>query len=161
MAALGALGSVEFDDEFLTAFEQSGQAGTVPAGALDRPHSQCAVLVGEVHQILVAIDSGRHGDLAENSAGAGGDRRSGVVSTWVSTPMTTSTMSVRMVMRSSTSSGWDDGSGPDGSLGRTVTGHGGAVNTTGQAPDQASRSTGPGPTDHERTSPAKGTKPVR
>ncbi|WZU35797.1 hypothetical protein Rruber_05310 (plasmid) [Rhodococcus ruber] len=78
MAALGALGSVEFDDEFLTAFEQSGQAGTVPAGALDRPHSQCAVLVGEVHQILVAIDSGRHGDLAENSAGAGGDRRSGV-----------------------------------------------------------------------------------
>ena len=69
MTSLGAFRTVELDDDLLVAFEVSCQARAVAAGALDRPSAQGSVLVGELHELVVAVGSGLDGDLIEHAAG--------------------------------------------------------------------------------------------
>ena len=78
MATLGAFGAVELDHDLLAALQVPGQPGAVAAGALDRPRPQRRVLVGELHQLGVAVGGGLDGDLVEHAAGAGVDRGRGV-----------------------------------------------------------------------------------
>jgi hypothetical protein len=78
VTSLGALGPVELDDDLLAAFEVPGQAGAVTAGAFDRPGPQGCVLVGELHQLGVAVSGGLDGDLVEHAAGPGVDRGRGM-----------------------------------------------------------------------------------
>ncbi|GAA4390625.1 hypothetical protein GCM10023147_18730 [Tsukamurella soli] len=101
MAAGGAFGAVQLDHEFLVVFEVAGQAGAVAAGALDRSHSQWCVPVGELDQLLVAVGGGRDGDLVGGGAGPGVHHRRSVGVDMRVDPMTMSTTSVRLVMRSS------------------------------------------------------------
>jgi hypothetical protein len=70
VAPLGALGPVQLDDGLVPLGQDRGQAVAVPAGALDRPGPQPAVLAGEVDQFLAAVGVGGHGDLGEDPAGA-------------------------------------------------------------------------------------------
>jgi hypothetical protein len=74
VATLGAFGTVELDHHLLTALEVSCQPGTVAAGAFDRPGPQGCVLVGELHQLVVAVSGRFDGDLVEHAAGSGVDR---------------------------------------------------------------------------------------
>jgi hypothetical protein len=91
VATLGALRPVELDHDLLAALEMSCQSGAVTAGALGRPRPQSRVLVGEPHQLGVAISGGLDGDVVEDAAGAGIDRSCRVGVDVGSTPMTTST----------------------------------------------------------------------
>ena len=75
---LPELGPVELDHDLLAVAQVAGQASAVAAGALDRPRTQHGVLIGELHQLLVAIGRGLDGDLAEHTTGAGIDRGRGV-----------------------------------------------------------------------------------
>ena len=69
VAAGSPLGSVELDDDLLALRQVTRQAGAVPTGPLDRPGPQHGVLVGELHQLGIAIRGGFDGDLAEYPAG--------------------------------------------------------------------------------------------
>jgi hypothetical protein len=60
VAAGGPLGPIQLHHPLVMSIQESGQAGAVAAGALDRPHPQATVLVGQLQQLLVASRSGRH-----------------------------------------------------------------------------------------------------
>jgi hypothetical protein len=78
VTALSALGAVQLHHQLTAAGQHPGQPGAVPAGALDGPGPQPGMLVGEIHQGLVAIRGGWHRQLGQHAAGAGIDRRGAV-----------------------------------------------------------------------------------
>jgi hypothetical protein len=57
---------------FLVGMKESGQAGAIAAGALDRPHPLAVVLVGELEELLVAVGGGGHGQVGQGLAGGRG-----------------------------------------------------------------------------------------
>ena len=68
------LGSVELDDDLLALRQVTRQAGAVATGPLDRPGPQHGVLVGELHQLGIAVSGGLDSDLAEYAASGRVDR---------------------------------------------------------------------------------------
>jgi hypothetical protein len=58
--------------------QEPGQPGTVPAGALDRPHPLPTVLVGQLEELPVAIRGGGRGQVGQGLAGGRGEGRGGV-----------------------------------------------------------------------------------
>jgi hypothetical protein len=137
---------------------RSGQSRTMPAGALNRPRPQHRMRGGELHQGLIALRSRLHRQLTQHPHVRAPTAAALWVCTWVPAPMTTSTISDRLVMRSSPCRRDVPGSRPaqrrqdcDETGRRSIAG--------GQAPDQAKTPTGPGPVT-TRTSPGKDTKSV-
>jgi hypothetical protein len=98
MAAGSPLGPVQLHNLFLVGMKEPGQAGTVAAGAFDRPHPLTVVLIGQLQELPVAVGGGGHGQVGQGLAGGCGQDRGGVVCLWVSTPMTTSTASASMAI---------------------------------------------------------------
>ena len=100
---LGALSTgrtvwpVEFDHDFASLGEVSGEACAVAAGAFDRPHSQCRVLIGHCDQLGVAGLVRRRVWWSSSAPVAARTTAAVWVCLWVSTPMTTSTDSDNMV----------------------------------------------------------------
>jgi hypothetical protein len=78
VATLGALGAVELDHHLLAALQVPRQPGTVAAGALDGPRPQRGLLVGELHELGVAVSGGLDGEPIEHAAGPRIDRGRGV-----------------------------------------------------------------------------------
>ena len=56
----------------------TAQAGAVAAGPFDRPGPQHRIVVGELHQLDIALGCRLHGDLAEDTTGRGVDHCRGV-----------------------------------------------------------------------------------
>ena len=56
----------------------TAQAGTVTAGPFDRPRSQRRVVVGELHQLAIALGGCFDGDLVEDTTGRSIDHGRGV-----------------------------------------------------------------------------------
>ena len=56
----------------------AAQTGAVAAGSLDRPGTQHRVVVGELHQLGIALGCRLDGDLVEDTTGRGVDRGRGV-----------------------------------------------------------------------------------
>ena len=54
------------------------QAGAVATGALDRPGPQRGVVVGELHELGIALGCRLHRDLVEDTTGRGVDHGRGV-----------------------------------------------------------------------------------
>ncbi len=78
-AAAGRAGrAVQLEDHLLGVAEVAGQAGAVAAGALDRPRPQAAMLLGQFHQLAIAVGVGGHGDRGEQGTVGGRDQRGGV-----------------------------------------------------------------------------------
>jgi len=97
--------AVELDDQLTSLAEVSGQTGAVAAGAFHRPAAQPAVLLGQREQLRVPVGVGGDGGGGYDRAGVDRDHAAVWVSAWVSTPMTSSTSSASMDMRSPCS-GW-------------------------------------------------------
>jgi hypothetical protein len=78
VAASGPLGPVQLHHLLGVSSQEAGQASTITAGALDRPHPLTVVSVGEPEQLLVAGRGGRHGHLLNECPGGRGHDRGGV-----------------------------------------------------------------------------------
>jgi hypothetical protein len=96
VTASGSLGPVQLHHLLLVGMQEPGQAGAIATGALDRPHPPTVLSVGEPQQLLVADRGGRHRHLLNDRAADCLDDRSSVGVLWVSTPMTSSTVSASM-----------------------------------------------------------------
>jgi hypothetical protein len=78
VAASGPVRPVQLDDPLAPFAQVAGQAGAVAAGALDGPHPQAAVPVGQLDQGGVAVRVGVHGQVLNGGAGRCGQHRRGV-----------------------------------------------------------------------------------
>jgi hypothetical protein len=78
MAAGGPLGSIQLHYLLGVSMQEPGQPGTVPTGALDRPHPLPTVLVGQLQELPVAIWGGGRGQVGQGLAGGRGQDRGGV-----------------------------------------------------------------------------------
>jgi hypothetical protein len=92
--------AIQLDHQLVEAVEVPGQAGAITAGPLDRPCPKSRVPIGHSHELGVAVRVGVDGELIENRTGGRIDHPGGGVCLWVSTPMTRSTSSASMVVRS-------------------------------------------------------------
>jgi hypothetical protein len=73
VAARSPLRAVQLDDDLRGRQQLTGQASTVPTGALDRPGTQHRIAVGELHELGIALGCGLDRDLAEDTTGRGVD----------------------------------------------------------------------------------------
>jgi hypothetical protein len=78
VASGGPLGPVQLHDLLGVRAQEPGQAGTIAAGALDRPHPPTLLPIGQPQQLLVAGRGGRHGGLLEHGAANCLNNRGGV-----------------------------------------------------------------------------------
>jgi hypothetical protein len=81
-APVGADRPVELDDQLLTLVQADRQPAAVAGGALDRPGPQRRVLggdlLGELHQLLIALGGRLDGDLCDHTTGVSIDRGRGM-----------------------------------------------------------------------------------
>ena len=78
VAARSPLRAVQLDDDLRGLQRVTAQPGSVAAGPLDRPGPQHRVLVGELHQLGIALGCRLDGDLIEDTTGRGIHHRGGV-----------------------------------------------------------------------------------
>ena len=71
-------GAVQLDDDLRGRQQETAQTGTMAAGALDRPGPQRRVVVGELHQLGIALGCRLDRDLVEDTTGRGVDHGRGV-----------------------------------------------------------------------------------
>src|SRR3954453_7506728 len=64
-------GAVQLDDNLGHLQQVTTQAGAVTTGPLNRPCPQRRVIVGELHQLGIALDCRLDGDLVENTTSCG------------------------------------------------------------------------------------------
>ena len=77
-ASRGPLRAVQLDDDLGHLQQVTAQASAVTTGALDRPGPQRCLVVGELHQIGIALGCRIDGDLVEDTTGRGVEDRCGV-----------------------------------------------------------------------------------
>ena len=138
------------------------QAGAVAAGPFDRPGPQHRVVVGELHQLGIALGCRLDGDLAEDTTGRGVERRRGVsVDVSVDVGVDADDDIDHLTQIGQTVHAFSPS--PDGTWFRSGTEARQDCDETrpapltpgGQAPDQASSSNRAGAGDHERTGRTK------
>ena len=73
VAARGPLWAVQLDDDLGHLQQVTTQTGAVATGPLDRPRPQRRVVVGELHQLGIALGCRLDGDLVKDSTSRGVD----------------------------------------------------------------------------------------
>ena len=158
VAARGPLRAVQLDDDLGEVQQVTAQAGAVTAGPLDRPGPQHGVVVGELHQLGIALGCRLDGDLVEDTTGRGIHDGRGV---GVDVGVDADDDIDHLAQIGQTVHAFSPS--PDGTWFRSGTEarqdcdetHQAPLTPGGQAPDQASSSNRAGAGDHERTGRSK------